>query len=847
MRAASPRGALREFAQDLPGMILIVNAAGGVTFANARFTAFTGTKLPSLRGNRWQGVLHQEDRLQAIASFSAAVRARQPFKFECRCRNADGDYRWVTLAGNPRYTNARFVGYFCLVTDITPRYTAERAAGLASARLHVLVAAMDEVCIGIGREEEIIFWNRAAEQFTGMPATETVGRPLETVLSSEALARVRMAIQSLRTAGSSSTLESLILGAQQQPAIRCRIVASGETSILVAVPEDSVVPHPPETSGVSKLAGVDRISSLLECTEDVVLLQDAEGRYLYYNGPSRFGVRMEQVLGKLPEDVHEKSFADLVRSRLRKVVDTGEGCTEETRMDWDGQTYWFLDQVSPMKDASGAVSAVATISRNITERKKAEQRLRESEERYRTFVENSNEGIWRIEMGMAIPCNLPVEEQVQRFLEHGYVAECNPSLARLFGFERTSDLIGTSFQSLLNASNARNLETIRRFVDSGYRLSNWEDMLPAEDGTSRYVLHNIVGTIENGALVRAWGSLSDITERKGVERELRLLAHTITSTRDCVSITDLNDKILFVNDAFLTTYGFSEEELLGSEISKVRPDSQVMGELAAIRDKTLTDGWYGELINRRADGTLFPVELWTSVVRNDENEPVAMVGVARDITARRIAEEELRASLREKEVLLKEIHHRVKNNLQVISSLLSLQSEYLKDEEMVKVFKESQNRVKSMALIHEKLYQSRNLAEIDFGDYLRELTTQLFRSYGIGAHGVHLNVNASRVLLAVDHAIPCGIIVNELVTNALKYAFPEGRGGRIDIDLHQVSDDRVRLAVRDNGVGFPAQIDFETSDSLGLTLVRMLADQVQGEMSMQQRGPGAEFIMTFRK
>jgi two-component sensor histidine kinase len=224
-----------------------------------------------------------------------------------------------------------------------------------------------------------------------------------------------------------------------------------------------------------------------------------------------------------------------------------------------------------------------------------------------------------------------------------------------------------------------------------------------------------------------------------------------------------------------------------------------------------------------------------------------MVGVARDITARKRAEEDIRTSLREKEVLLKEIHHRVKNNLQVISSLLSLQSEYLKDEGMIKIFKESQNRVKSMALIHEKLYQSRNLAEIDFADYLRELTTQLFRSYGIGAHGVYLNVNASQVLLAVDRAIPCGIIVNELVTNALKYAFPESRGGRIDIDLHPIDDERIRLAVRDNGVGFPDDVDFETSDSLGLTLVRMLADQVQGEVVLQEEGHGAEFIMTFRK
>jgi len=761
--------------------------------------------------------------------------------------NRDGDYRWARVSANPRSSNGRFAGYVGIVTDVTPRHSAEQAAGLASSRLQVLMAAMDEVCVGVGREEEIICWNKGAERFTGIPATETIGNPLHTVLTSDALATVRSVMQCMDTPGGSSGVNALVFQSRSDRPIRSHIVASGETCVLVAMPEyNGSDPWKEPRAGSDPVNG-DRLQNLLGSTDDIVIIQDPEGRYLYYNGSRRFGVRMEQLIGKMPEDVHDRSFADLVLHRVRQVTRTGESITEETRMTWDGQTYWFLDQVSPMKDATGAVSAVATISRNITDRKAAEQRLRESEERYRTFVENSNEGIWRIETDEPVPIGLPVEEQVKRILDHAYVAECNASLARLFGFQEASAIIGVRFNQLLYAEQAEELQTLTRFIQSGYRLMNWEAQLQGHDGVNRSVLHNVVGTLENGALIRAWGSLSDVTERKDAERELRLLAHTITSTRDCVSLTDLNDRVLFVNDAFLSTYGFPEEQLLGQDIAIVRPEEAATDEHAAIRQKTLTGGWYGELINRRADGSQFPVELWTSVVRNDEGEPVAMVGVARDITARKIAEEELRSSLREKEVLLKEIHHRVKNNLQVISSLLSLQSEYLEDPEMVRAFKESQNRVKSMALIHEKLYQSRNLAEIDFADYLRELTTQLLRSFGIGAHGVYLNVNASRVLLAVDRAIPCGIIVNELVTNALKYAFPDGREGHIDVDLFLVDDDRIRLTVRDDGVGFPAHIDVQSTESLGLTLVRMLAEQVQGTLIMQPHGPGTEFIMTFRK
>jgi two-component sensor histidine kinase len=253
------------------------------------------------------------------------------------------------------------------------------------------------------------------------------------------------------------------------------------------------------------------------------------------------------------------------------------------------------------------------------------------------------------------------------------------------------------------------------------------------------------------------------------------------------------------------------------------------------------------VLNRRADGSEFPVELWTSVVHNDEGEPVALVGVARDITERKRTDENLRASLREKEVLLKEIHHRVKNNLQVISSLLSLQAEYLTDENMLRIMRDSQSRVKSMALVHEKLYQSHNLAEIDFGDYVHVLVMQLFRSYGVPQDSIQMIITADAVALSVDRAIPCGIIVNELITNALKYAFPGGRKGKIEVELQSTPPGMIRLAIRDDGVGLPENVEFHKADSLGLTLVRMLTDQVQGQLSIPRTTVGAEFVLTFRK
>ncbi len=236
----------------------------------------------------------------------------------------------------------------------------------------------------------------------------------------------------------------------------------------------------------------------------------------------------------------------------------------------------------------------------------------------------------------------------------------------------------------------------------------------------------------------------------------------------------------------------------------------------------------------RKGGDWIEVEAILAAILGRGNKVHRILLSARDITARKQAEERIKTSLKEKEVLLKEIHHRVKNNLQIISSLLNLQSGYIQDKHAGEMFKESRNRVKSMALIHEKLYQSKDLARIDFADYIRHLTAHLLRSYSVHSPTVNLKVNVDKVLLDIDTALPCGLIINELVSNALKHAFPTGKAGEICVDLHKDQEGKLVLVVGDNGTGLPPEFDFRHTESLGLQLVSTLTDQLEGTLELDQ-------------
>lgn len=250
-----------------------------------------------------------------------------------------------------------------------------------------------------------------------------------------------------------------------------------------------------------------------------------------------------------------------------------------------------------------------------------------------------------------------------------------------------------------------------------------------------------------------------------------------------------------------------------------------------------------ERVNKK--GILSIKEVFLSPIFNLDGTVSEVSGMAHDITEKKIAETELKSSLKEKEVLLKEVHHRVKNNLQVISSILNLQSSYVQDEKTLTILKESQNRIKSMAFIHESLYQTNDFSQINFSEYVVNLSKNLVHSYLVNQELIELKLDINNVSLNLDLSIPCGLIINELVSNALKYAFGEGKKGYILIQLF-VKDEFVYLSISDNGKGFPKEIDYRNTDSLGLQLVTTLAEQINAEITLNNT-KGTTFNIKFKQ
>ena len=480
-----------------------------------------------------------------------------------------------------------------------------------------------------------------------------------------------------------------------------------------------------------------------------------------------------------------------------------------------------------LKETAESKATVAAPSWPISESHNPDEVAQHREESYGAVVET---------MGVAA---MIIEED-------GTISLVNGEFEKLSGFSRReiegvkngTDFVGPDSREMLHMYHEA------RRIDPDSVPKTYKAQFMDRSGAARdmlFCVNLIPGTKKSVECV------IDIAEFKRTEAALmeseERYRTAIESSNDGVTIVQ-GDTRVYANQQFLEIFGYDRlDEVIGQPTYPLfHPDERdrVM-EIDRRRQGGEPAPSRYEFKGVKKDGTLIYLEV--SVARITYRGEPATLNYLRDITERREAEEQIKLSLKEKEILLKEVHHRVKNNLQVVSSLLYLQSQTVKDEETRRLLEESRNRVKSMAFIHKQLYQSTNVAQIDFSPYVRNLTRNLLESYRMNGNGIVLNVHVEDVFLDLDIAIPCGLIINELVSNALKHAFLDSSEGQINIHLHREGEKNV-LIVSDNGVGLPGEIDILNTETLGLQLVSALVTQIDGRLELV-RDKGTEFKISF--
>ena len=434
----------------------------------------------------------------------------------------------------------------------------------------------------------------------------------------------------------------------------------------------------------------------------------------------------------------------------------------------------------------------------------------------------------------------------------GMIQTVNKTICDLLGY-RSEELVGQPMDRLIYDEIAHSESSDSNELDKKDSIINLEKYYIAKNGKKIPVLLSMSNMYDNeGNNLGVVYVARDITERKSADEALKsslsLLNATLESTADGILVVDRNGHITRWNQKFADMWQIPEDVL--SSNSDEQALNHVLNQmvnpeafLAKVR----------ELYGQPEASSIDQLYLTGGRIFERYSQPqrigkyiLGRVWSFRDITEQRRSEDKIRKSLDEKEVLLKEIHHRVKNNMQIVSSLLDHQTQFIKDKNVIEIFAESQNRIASMALVHEKLYQSKDLAKIDIHDYINDLVANLFQSYVQNSGKTKLNMKIENIQLDIDLAIPCGLIINELVTNSLKYAFLDSRNGEIKIVFRKTDENILELSISDNGIGIPLDLDFRKTGSLGLHLVTILAEnQLHGKINLY-RNEGTEFRIEFK-
>jgi len=570
-------------------------------------------------------------------------------------------------------------------------------------------------------------------------------------------------------------------------------------------------------------------AKILDEASDPLATLNSHYQFTYANKAlaKALGKTLEVIIGNDLWEIYSKDGADMRRDAIKEVFATGQTKVIETIVPKPSGNLYFITTFKPIFNEKNIVISVVAIAKEITDRKQAEEKLQESEANYRQLFDNAPSGIYQVDF------------------RTGKLIKANDVFCEYFGCSQEEITSISPYDIMTEESKKRFFERLNKMVLGEEVPENPEYEVIDRDGKGVWVKLTTKYNYDSEGLAGANVVVHDIDDLKRAEaalRESELWYRMIYNNAPLGIIHfDSSGSIMDFNDNFAKIMGAPREKLLGfNMLEELRDQAMLEAVNNALSGQS---GYYeGEYTSVTGQHKRFQRAIFQTL-KGDDGMFIGAVGIFEDITERKQAEEAVAASLREKETMLKEIHHRVKNNLQVISSLLGLQSSCLQDEKSRAIFQESQERVRVMANIHTMLYQSADLARVDFGGFIRDLADRLQQSYGLSGSSIEINADIADVSMAIETSIPCGLILNELMSNTLKHAFPEGRAGEVTVSM-KTAGDRFELKVQDNGIGLPESVDFKHPQSLGLELVRLLAEQIGGKIDLQVEG-GTTFTITF--
>ncbi len=504
--------------------------------------------------------------------------------------------------------------------------------------------------------------------------------------------------------------------------------------------------------------------------------------------------------------------------------------------DSSGKVHHREIYLHPIRDTKGEVNEIAVIAHDVTDRKTVEQKILDQAAKLESIFESSAHLVWTVDTDFNLTsCNNNFIETFK--INYKVEPVLNKQLHKVVPSEKRSEYENYWYPLYKKVLSGNSLKFERKQNDKKENLSYKEIYLNP--------IRNSLGEIIEIACLA-----HDITENKQFEKQI------VEQSAKLKAIFESGDQLMWTISmdkkltSFNQNYAKAIFDLYGyyPEIGKSMRSSK-SAEYHNIWDNKYEAAFAGkqiEFISERTNrnGLKIIRQMILYPIKDNDNNVIEISGIGFDITENKKNEERITQSLKEKEVLLKEVHHRVKNNMQVISSILNLQSSYVKDAYALNLLKECQNRIKSMAFIHESLYQTKNFESVNFSEYVTTLSKNLVHTYSINSKKIKLILTLDKLFLNLDSSIPCGLIINEIISNSLKYAFPDNRDGIIFVTL-KVNNNNVRIEAGDNGIGIPNHIDIKHTETLGLQLVDTLVEQINGTLVLERK-KGTKFIIEFK-